>query len=108
LASKAGPAGSRGENDNVDDRTPNVPTTNEPTIPIDQIRSALAAGGFDVISSTELDESVHEYTVQYQAGAEAAARDVANRLASVLGTMPTVKKSQLTSEFDIIVWMPRR
>ena len=83
-------------------------STNEPTLDIDQVRSAVAAGGFDVLTSTDLDDSVHDYSVQYQDDAEAAARDVSNRLADVLGVFPTMKKSKLVTEFDIVVWIPRR
>jgi hypothetical protein len=82
--------------------------TNAPTLGLDQVRSAIAAGGFDVITSTELDNSVTEYSIHYQEDAEAAAREVANRLASVLGASPVMKKSRLASSFDIVVWMPRR
>lgn len=71
-----------------------------------EVKQIILDGGYDVtMVSQGLDESESGTTIQYREKAEAAAREISQRLMTKYGILPKVQKMELVSEVDIVVWL---
>lgn len=71
-----------------------------------EVKQIISDGGYDVtMVSNGLDSSETGTTIQYREKAEAAAREMSQRLMVKYGILPKVQKMELVSEVDIVVWL---
>ncbi len=81
-------------------------TTNAPGDHLDKARKTIEAGGYRVLSTSRgLNKDMTDVTIHYAGPAEAAAREVSQRLMIVLGKAPTIKKTDLMGSSDLVVWL---
>lgn len=82
-----------------------ITTNREPAIlsPVEQV---ISSGGYNVVeTSTRLAGDERDATIYYAERAEVHAREISQRLMTALGTVPAVKRSDLVTTFDIVVWI---
>lgn len=72
-----------------------------------KVAEDLRADNFSVDTAGGLNESAVGVRVIYAKGREAEGREVAARVGNVLGTTPTVvvREDNMTSEYDVLVWL---
>lgn len=69
-------------------------------------KEAIQQGGYQVTAATEqLSQEQAGTTIHYVEKAETPAREISQRLMTRLGLTPTLKKMELISEVDIVVWL---
>jgi hypothetical protein len=61
-------------------------------------------GGYYVSTTNGLDEEETGVTIYYQDKVENQAREISQRLMTKLGIIPTIRKMELITDFDVVVW----
>lgn len=74
---------------------------------LDQIKEITEGSGCQIMSSDRLDKQVSGLTIFYAPLAENAARDISQRLMAKFDVNPQLKEMQITTSFDIVVWIGR-
>jgi hypothetical protein len=81
-------------------------TTNQGGEMLSRTEKVVRAGGYQVTrTSTKLSDETEGTTIHYADGAEVQAREISQRIMTVLGIVPVVKKMNLISENDIVIWL---
>lgn len=80
--------------------------TNGDSNPLSETKKVIQQGGFQVVDASDtLVKEETGVTIHYAEKAESQAREISQRLMTAFGIIPTVKKMELISEVDIIVWL---
>jgi len=80
--------------------------TNKDFNTLSEAVEVIEAGGYQVVASSEtLNKEITGTTILYMDVAESQAREISQRLMTKLGVVPTVKKMDVISEDDIVVWL---
>ena len=70
------------------------------------VRDTITAGGYQVVrTSTGLNKTIKGIVINYTKGAEVQAREISQRLMTQLGEAPKLKKMNLATDKDVIVWI---
>lgn len=80
-------------------------TTNSSPLILASAEQVIKDGGYFVVSSQGLDQAEKKVTIHYQDNVESQAREISQRLIAKLGVLPKLKKMDLITEFDIVVWI---
>ena len=80
-------------------------TTNQDSTRLAEPRRLIEAADLLVNVSGELTKDARGVTVHYMERAETPAREMSQRLISALAWQPTLKKMELVSEHDVVVWV---
>ncbi|MCK6622041.1 MAG: hypothetical protein HUU32_09405 [Calditrichaceae bacterium] len=80
-------------------------TTNSSTAILASAEQVIKDGGYFVVTSQRLDQTEKKVTIYYQDNVESQAREISQRLIAKLGVIPKLKKMELITEFDIVVWI---
>jgi len=80
-------------------------TTNQGEAAVAKAAPVIKQAGFDVFTSVKLAPQTTGNTIHYMQHAEAQARKLAQALESGLGLTFELKKCELVSEMDIVVWL---
>lgn len=80
--------------------------TNKDSNTLSEAVEVIKAGGYQVVTSSEtLAKEETGTTILYMEQAESQAREISQRLMTKLGVVPTVKKMDVISNNDIVVWL---
>ncbi|MBN2310796.1 MAG: hypothetical protein JXR94_17615 [Candidatus Hydrogenedentes bacterium] len=83
-----------------------VTTNDKDTKRLDALKAALEKGGYYVATSSSLTDSATDIKVTYQANAEAAAREISQRIMTELSVSPTVEEMEgISTSYDVLVWV---
>lgn len=81
-------------------------TTNTNPKLLSDAKEAIQQGGYQVTAATEqLNQEQTGVTIHYAEKAESVAQEISQRLATRLKVTPSLKKMELISEVDIVVWL---
>ncbi|MFQ5901562.1 MAG: LytR C-terminal domain-containing protein [Thermodesulfobacteriota bacterium] len=80
--------------------------TNKDSNILSEAAEIIKAGGYQVVTTSEtLAKEETGTTILYREQAESQAREISQRLMTKLGIVPTVKKMDVISDVDIVVWL---
>jgi len=70
------------------------------------VRDTITAGGYQVVrTSTGLNKTIKGIVINYTKGAETQAREISQRIMTKLGEVPKLKKMNLATDKDVVVWI---
>lgn len=70
------------------------------------VKQTILDGGYEVTkTSNKLNDEETGITIQYREKAEAAAREMSQRLMTKFNVLPKVEKMDLLSEVDVVIWL---
>lgn len=73
------------------------------------VEDTIKSGGYEVVDvSDELNNGVSETIIHYNEQSEREAREISQRLMVKFGLVPALKKTNIASAFDIVVWLGER
>jgi hypothetical protein len=82
--------------------------TNQGSEALSKTEKVISAGGYQVTrTSTNLPDEKNGIIIHYADGAEVQAREISQRIMTEMGIAPVVKKMDLISDNDIVVWLGR-
>lgn len=80
--------------------------TNVDTATLKRAKEVIQKGGYNVVVlSDDLTSEEKGITIHYREAAESQAREISQRLTAEFGTTTTVKKMELISGADVVVWL---
>jgi hypothetical protein len=80
--------------------------TNVDTATLTRAKEVIQKGGYNVVVlADDLASEEKGITIHYREAAESQAREISQRLTAEFGTPTTVKKIELISGADIVVWL---
>lgn len=81
-------------------------TTNIDAKVLSEAKDVIERGGYYITRASEnLVKDQRGITIHYAEQAESQAREISQRLMAKFGVVPTLKKMELVSEVDIVVWL---
>lgn len=81
-------------------------STNKDSNILSEVEKVIQAGGYHVVELSEtLAKETTGTTIHYREQAESQAREISQRLMTKFGLVPTLKKMNLISDQDIVVWL---
>jgi hypothetical protein len=83
----------------------NIYTQNDTRL-LSEAKKVIQDGAYNVVWAAEtLAKAATGITIHYAEPAESHAREISQRLIRKLGGTPTLKKAELTSDVDVVVWL---